>query len=173
VILGAILAGGRARRFGGDKALASLNGRPLIAHVLEALAPAVDRVVVCGRSYGTLHYLADMPGPDFGPLGGINAALAYASAQGWSRVVTFPCDTPHISPILIARLIACERATILTECPVIGSWPSALADRLADYLANRTDWSVRGWARSAAAEELDLPPPHNVNFRADLDALQS
>ena len=36
-ILGAILAGGQARRFGSNKALARLHGEPLIAHAARAL----------------------------------------------------------------------------------------------------------------------------------------
>ncbi|MFM2236672.1 MAG: MobA-like transferase domain, partial [Pseudomonadota bacterium] len=35
--LGAIIAGGKATRFGSDKAAAQLNGRPLIEHVAYGL----------------------------------------------------------------------------------------------------------------------------------------
>ena len=34
-----VLAGGQSSRFGADKALAPLDGKPLILHVLEAFAP--------------------------------------------------------------------------------------------------------------------------------------
>ena len=39
---GVVLAGGRSTRMGGDKALAPLAGRPLVAHVAARLAPQVD-----------------------------------------------------------------------------------------------------------------------------------
>ena len=43
-LLGAILAGGRSSRFGSDKAFALLNGKPLIDHVIAALAAQTDAV---------------------------------------------------------------------------------------------------------------------------------
>src|SRR6478735_580122 len=39
--VGVILAGGRARRLGSEKALVSLAGRPLLTHVVERLRPQV------------------------------------------------------------------------------------------------------------------------------------
>lgn len=50
-LLGAILAGGRSRRFGTDKAVAQWNGAPLLAHCVAALSPQVDHVVLCGREW--------------------------------------------------------------------------------------------------------------------------
>ncbi|MEL6210433.1 MAG: NTP transferase domain-containing protein, partial [Pseudomonadota bacterium] len=46
-IAGVILAGGLARRMGGgDKALLALAGRPLLAHVIDRLAPQVERLAL-------------------------------------------------------------------------------------------------------------------------------
>ncbi|MEX0868906.1 MAG: nucleotidyltransferase family protein [Nitriliruptoraceae bacterium] len=49
--VGIVLAAGAGRRFGGDKVLAALNGRPLVAHVLAAARAGgiVDLVVVAGK----------------------------------------------------------------------------------------------------------------------------
>ena len=42
-----ILAGGRGRRMGGsDKGLVELEGRPLIAHILNVIAPQVGTVLI-------------------------------------------------------------------------------------------------------------------------------
>jgi CTP:molybdopterin cytidylyltransferase MocA len=48
LIGGVVLAAGGASRFGSPKQLAELDGRPLLAHALDAMlaAPAVDEVVV-------------------------------------------------------------------------------------------------------------------------------
>ena len=44
---GIILAGGLGRRMGGvDKGLQPLHGKPMIAHVLERLAPQVGEIVI-------------------------------------------------------------------------------------------------------------------------------
>ena len=48
--LGAILAGGAGSRMGGDKAMAELGGRPLIAHIAAALDAAGCDVVAVGLS---------------------------------------------------------------------------------------------------------------------------
>ncbi|HSF13587.1 MAG TPA: NTP transferase domain-containing protein, partial [Erythrobacter sp.] len=48
-LLGAILAGGQARRFGSDKAQALYQGARLIDRVASALAAQCESVIVCGR----------------------------------------------------------------------------------------------------------------------------
>jgi len=45
-----VAAGGAATRFGGEKLLAEVAGRPLIAHTLEAVAPTADITVVAARA---------------------------------------------------------------------------------------------------------------------------
>ena len=46
-ITGLVLAGGQGRRMGTvDKGLVPLAGRPMVAHVLERLAPQVDDILI-------------------------------------------------------------------------------------------------------------------------------
>ena len=54
-IAGAILAGGLARRMGGrDKGLVALQGRPMIAHVIDRIGPQVSALAInANRSTGT------------------------------------------------------------------------------------------------------------------------
>src|SRR4051812_30322612 len=47
--IGAVLAGGRARRMGGAKAVAELGGRPLVAWPLAALRAGLEEVVVVAK----------------------------------------------------------------------------------------------------------------------------
>ena len=107
-ITGVILAGGKARRMGGqDKGLLPLAGKPLIAHVLERLAPQVDRVSINANRNQTRY--ADLGVPVFsdqlddyqGPLAGMAAALEQAETE---LVMLLPCDSPFIPPDLVARL---------------------------------------------------------------------
>ncbi len=51
---GIVLAAGAGRRFGGAKQLARLDGRPLLAHVLDRAwaVPALDQIVVVLGAHG-------------------------------------------------------------------------------------------------------------------------
>lgn len=166
-LLGAVLAGGRSSRFGSDKALALLDGKPLIEHAIAALATQTDAVIVCGREHGDS--VPDRPAPDLGPLGGICAALHAAAERGYDAVLTMPCDVPSLPADLTQHL---RPPAYLAEMPVIGLWPAALGSDLDAWLANSADRSVRSWARSVSAIPVqagfDIP---NCNTPEDLARL--
>jgi molybdopterin-guanine dinucleotide biosynthesis protein A len=171
VILGAILAGGAARRFGSDKAMALLHDRPMIDHVAERLHRLTAHVVVCGRSHGDLPELSDGNHAGQGPLAGIAAALNHARDNGFDAVLTAPCDTPTVSHDLLDALIADGGPAYVRDCPVIGIWPAMLAPAIERFLEG-PDRSVRGWAAGIAARPIDLPAPPNVNRPDDLALLR-
>ena len=109
-ITGVILAGGLGRRMGGiDKGLQELRGRPLVAWVVERLAPQVDELLI-NANQNTERYaafghrvVADQI-PDFaGPLAGLHAALSAASHP---LVATAPCDSPFLPADLVSRLFS-------------------------------------------------------------------
>ena len=169
-LLGAILAGGRSRRFGSDKAEALWRGKPLVEHAADRLRPIVDDVVLCGRSYGTLSAIHDRPAADMGPLGGLNAALHQARAQGFAAVLSLGCDTPDVPAALFDRLRTIGPAYV-GRLPVIGYWPVGLADDLDAFLAEDRKHAIRAWADRVGAEPIDWPALANVNEPADLAAL--
>lgn len=171
MILGAVLAGGEARRFGSDKALALLDGKPMIDHVIDALGKVADAVIVCGRVHDGHVAVPDQPRPGVGPLGGLAAALAEANKRDVARVLTLPCDTPRVDAALLARLAGHRRPAYLLECPIIGIWPSSLAQHLSDWLSANGDRSVRGWAQAVGAQGLAWPAPLNVNRIDDFEKL--
>ena len=114
-VLGAILAGGQARRFGSDKALALLAGRALIDHVAAALGPQVEALVVCGREHQGSTSVPDRPAAGLGPLGGLAGALHYAREHGYDAVVSAPCDTPLLPDDFggqVERLLAFTPGTL-------------------------------------------------------------
>ena len=107
-ITGVVLAGGLGRRMGGiDKGLQLLNGRPLVSHVVERLAPQVDELLINanqnGERYAAFgHRVVPDEIPDFaGPLAGLHAALTAATHP---LVATAPCDSPFLPADLISRL---------------------------------------------------------------------
>lgn len=169
--LGAVIAGGRSRRFGSDKALAPIEGRAMIEHVVAGLRPWVDDLAICGRAHGEDRFLPDDPAAGLGPLAGFNAALNYAAANGFGSVLTVPCDTPRISHEIFDALCRQTGPACLSDCPVIGIWPVGLARRLNDFVLTDPRRSVRKWAKLSGAADLSIAAPVNVNSAADLALL--
>lgn len=171
MILGAVLAGGRASRFGGDKGAALFEGRALIDHALGALARHCQALVVVGREWPGAPSVTDRPAPDLGPLGGLAGALHHALAIQAERVLTLGCDTPLVPETLLAELAARDTPAFLNDLPVIGGWPARLSPLLDDFVATDPRRSVRGWAARCGAAALAAPPLPNINTPADLDRL--
>lgn len=168
-LLGAVLAGGKARRFGSDKAVALLKDRPLIEHVIARLRPQVADLVVIGRSWGDLQSLGDRPSADMGPLGGLNAALHHAAAEGFDAVLTSGCDLPDL-PLDLAKRLAPGPAVVAGQ-PLLGLWPAHLAPALDLWLATTEDLSMAAWLRQANGREIALSRPvANINRPEELDA---
>ncbi len=171
-LLGAVLAGGIGRRFGGDKALAEINGVPLIGRVIAALAAETADVVVCGRDWFGHVALADRPAPGLGPMAGLAAALHHAAAQGYDAVLSAPCDTPFL-PSGLAALLAGEGGACLATLPLIGRWPARLAPALDGELADPASRrSLRSWAAQAGVRAIEGVAVGNVNTPDDLARLR-
>lgn len=107
-ITGIVLAGGQGRRMGGvDKGLVELAGRPMVAHVIERLAPQVDAMII-NANQNTDRYaafgvpvVADQVGGFAGPLAGLHAGLVRSTT---SLSVSVPCDSPFLPTDLVSRL---------------------------------------------------------------------
>lgn len=107
-ITAVILAGGKARRMdGADKALLSLAGKPLLAHIIAVLRPQVDAIVLNSNrpaaqytQFG-LPLIADTLPEQPGPLAGLLSALQACDSE---LLLSVPCDTPCLPTDLVARL---------------------------------------------------------------------
>ena len=161
-----MLAGGASSRFGSDKALALVDGKPLIAHVVDALAGQSATVVVCGRAWGNLLQLDDVPHGGLGPMAGLAAALAHAQANGFEAVLCAPCDILGL-PADLADMLA-PGPSVTRDQWLIGLWPAALAGVLAELLHAEGAISARRWAQLSAARTVTLPPVRNINLPDDL-----
>jgi len=133
-IAGLVLAGGGSRRFGDSpKAFALLAGKPLIAHALRPLALLEHKAINANHNeaefaaFGT-PIVPDII-PDAGPLGGVHAGLAWASAlAGIKWLATIAVDTPFLPEDFIKRLASSRDAeaiivaTRTDQSPVCALW---------------------------------------------------
>ena len=118
-ITAVILAGGLARRMGGqDKGLMLLNGQPMIEHVIAALIPQVGTLLINAnrnletyRSYG-YPVIEDMMGDYFGPLVGMASGVQAAATP---YLLSVPCDSPLLHAALaeiLFRALEADQAEI-------------------------------------------------------------
>lgn len=133
----AILAGGRARRLGGqDKSALIVDGRRFIDRQREALQPLTDRIVLVG--YRGAHP-APFPvehdrWPDTGPLGGLATALLTATTD---RVLVLACDLPYVTTQFLAFLADVDPGATAVIPICDGRWQplcAVYARRAADTL---------------------------------------
>lgn len=103
----AILAGGRARRFGGtDKAALRVGAARVIDRQLAALTVVTDDIAIISNDPSRYAALQRTVFPDViagaGALGGVYTALVRARAD---LVLIVACDLPFVSSALFQRLI--------------------------------------------------------------------
>lgn len=183
MIVGVILAGGRASRMGGgDKGLLPLGGRPMLARIAERLRPQVGALLLNANGdpgrFGFLGIemvpddLPDLPGP----LAGVLAGLERAAALGAEGIATVPCDAPFLPADLVERLAAAGPfALAATEDgrahPTFGLWPVALRGPLRTAVAGGAR-RIGGWMEGNGARRAVFPGEGrgflNVNMPEDL-----
>ena len=187
-VTGVILAGGRARRMGGsDKGLLTLNGVPMVEHVLRALQPQVSDVLISAnrnlaRYAGfDCRVLSDTESGYLGPLAGMLSGMLAADTP---LLVSVPCDSPLLPHDLVLRLHAGLKATGARLAvahdgerlqPVFALLDVTLRDDLRKFLAGGERKIDRWFAQHAYAEVDFSDRPHafrNVNTPEDRLALE-
>lgn len=180
----AILAGGQSSRMGGgDKCLLPLNGKPMLAHVLERVSPQASAILINSNSPQELFagfgwpVLPDLVAGFQGPLAGLLTGMSWAARTGATHMLSVACDTPFLPLDLVQRLgagiadgdIAIARDEARSH-PVIGLWPTALASRLARDMDQNGIRGVHQWLRGLPVREITFEAAHfrNINTRDDL-----
>ena len=188
VIPAVILVGGAGRRMGGaDKPLMPLAGRPLLAHVIDILAPQTKHIALATRAdperyrHFGLPLLPDAVA-DQGPITGLRSALEWAKAvaPGASHVALLAGDTPFIPSDLFTRLGTARSPSPSCIFPISkgqihyssGLWPLSSHLLLEAIDGAKSDCSLRGLAHEIGfamiewADEVD--PFFNINSPDDL-----
>ena len=179
-----ILAGGTSRRFGEDKALAVLGGKPLIEHVLERVRRATSGTIAInapspgGFERIGLPVVADAAWEGAGPLAGILTAMEWASSIGATQVATLAVDLPF-APLDFVKTLSANGAPAIAVSgdrwhPVNGLWKADQSSALRSYLESGKR-SAHGWAEHCNASLVpfdpapgEVDPFWNINTREDL-----
>ena len=121
----AILAGGKSRRMGRNKALLPFRGRPLVARVHETLQPLFEDIFLVTNDPGLFDFVPCPKIPDRvpgkGPISGVDAALRFSR---YPYVLVVGCDTPFLSPSLLELLAGkTQDADLVIPCGPRGPEP--------------------------------------------------
>jgi len=188
-VVGVVIAGGRSVRFGGEKAVAVLAGRPLLIWAVRRLQRSCSVVAVNVRPATEAAALAqaeglpvlhDAPGDAAGPLAGVKAGLTWAQSLGASAVAVSPCDVPLLPDDLFTRLInaAADGAAIAETSdgrqPLCAVWPVSALAKVTAALADGAHPPTWLMLESIGATPVHFPSPEsffNINTRADLAAI--
>lgn len=179
-VTGLILAGGRSRRFGRDKALADVGGRSFVEYVYDALAAHAGSVLI---ATGPTQRLYPVPArvvldgmPDGGPLAGLVAGLDAASTP-W--LLSAAVDQPYLTAAALRPLLAALRggADVLVAVdaggrrqPTCALWRVATAGPAARTALEARQLALRELWEGLEVREVGLERGalRNVNTPGDL-----
>jgi len=141
-IVGVILAGGKSKRMGKDKAFLTLKGKFFITYSLEKLKKIFDEVIIIVDdvnkfSFSGIKVFSDSI-KDVGPLGGIYTALMNIKRD---HAFIVPCDMPLFPIQAVKKIIRHSSKNKITIgfsekdiYPIFGVYPKKFKDDLENYI---------------------------------------
>ena len=151
-----VLAGGLSNRFGHDKGLLQLAGKPLILHVLDKISTIVDEVLIVvgsiqqAKVYAILNLNAKIVIDKYeiqSPL--VGAITGFENANGEYSLL-LPCDTPFVSSRIASLLL--EKC--VNRDAVIPRWPNGYIEPL--QAAYRTKSAITAANTALENKKLDM-----------------
>ena len=188
-VVGLVLAGGRSVRFGGEKAVALLDGRPLLEWAAQRLESVCLDVAINVRTGSEAEAVAkalglpalyDEPGDASGPLAGVKAGLIWAEEQGARMLAVSPCDAPLLPDDLYVRLLehadggAAMAETSDGRQPLCVIWPVAALPAVRAALTGGAHPPTWQMLERIGARKVFFERPEafaNINTRDDLAAV--
>ena len=117
-VLPVILAGGKSRRFGADKAVAKLGDKSLIDYTINKLEPKFAEILVITNnpiqvSKNNIFFIKDTMSGQLGPLVGILSAMEWVknNDKNYEWIISFPCDTPFFEEVIIDKVINSQKSS--------------------------------------------------------------
>lgn len=165
---GCVLAGGGSTRFGRDKALVEIGGKPMLARMIQLLqsVPMEVRVIASRGKYAAFGAeVVEDKWPGEGPFGGIITALEEAAVSAarpeWNLIVS--CDMPFLTREWLAFLTeraSKSKAQVVVPSSANGPEPLCACYRTDAAVALRTAFQggvrkVTDGLKGVATEVLD------------------
>jgi len=111
-ITGIVLAGGKSTRMGSDKGFVTYNNKPFIQHIIDALQPLVDEIIIVSNNPDydvfNLKRVNDII-EDAGPLAGMYSGLQDSKTE---LNIVLSCDIPLINQGVLEQLILANNKDI-------------------------------------------------------------
>ena len=177
---GVVLAAGEGRRFGGPKQLASLAGRPLLAHVVAAARAALDPVVVVlGARASEVRAGVALDGVRVVECDewaeGMSASLrcGLGALPGASAVIVLLADQPRVTPEVVRAVLAAGAPARAAYGGVPGHPVLLDAALIAGAAMLRGDAGFRARLSGVTLVECgELCDPTDIDTRADLEVVR-
>jgi molybdopterin-guanine dinucleotide biosynthesis protein A len=170
-----ILAGGKSTRMGTDKAFVMLEGRTLLARMLELARSVCADVRIVGdpAKFGEFAPVVEDLFPGCGPLGGIHAALRSSQTE---LNLMLAVDMPFVSTAFLAFLIGRARDSKATVTvartpegwqPLCAVYRRAFADSAENALrAGR--YKIDALFENTKTQVIEKEELHAAGFSAEL-----
>ncbi len=188
-ILPVVLAGGKSKRFGGNKSQAKLGGKILIDYILSEIINDFKEILIVANE-PIDHLLSDKIikisdlKKDLGPLGGVFSAMKWLKNNNkkYQWIITFPSDSPFFKINTLNKFLnkINEKESELffikfndKRHNIFGLWSLDLIDQLEKDLDNGSR-KVENWANNIGVKSIDMSFEKedtffNINTKEDLE----
>ena len=191
-VLPVILAGGKSRRFGADKAVAKLGDKSLIDYTINKLEPKFAEILVITNnpkqvSKNNIFFIKDTMSGQLGPLVGILSAMEWVknNDKNYEWIISFPCDTPFFEEKIIDKVINSQKSSDKKllflksgnkRHNIFGLWSIELMEQLRNDI-NQGARKVEDWANKIGTEIVEINSESdksflNINTKLDLEEAQ-
>ena len=191
-VLPVILAGGKSRRFGADKAVAKLGEKSLIDYTINKLEPKFAEILVITNnpmqvSKNNIFFIKDTLTGQLGPLVGILSAMEWVknNDKNYEWIISFPCDTPFFEEKIIDKVINSQKSSDKKllflksgnkRHNIFGLWSIELMEQLRNDI-NQGARKVEDWANKIGTEIVEINSESdksflNINTKLDLEEAQ-
>ena len=185
-ILGVVLAGGKSKRFGKDKANVKLGNKTLIQHTLDKIKSKFNKIIIVSNTEVVKDYtiVKDCISGQLGPLVGVLSAMKWIKKNNYSYewIITFPCDTPFFNVSIVDKFVNVAKLKnsflyfVKTENKrhnIFGLWSMNLIETLEKDIKNSFR-KVEIWADKVGYESININTEKfdkflNINTKEDFE----